>query len=370
MNGQPVTGSTATPITLAQWVPTLLRWYPLRHGVVVGASQQAIQLLNAKPEKLTLFKANTGQTKPHPPEANVFDWVIADQNCPTSFYQASLVCESGLLDPQLLKTCWPGIRCVTQQEVEARTLDTALQAINPTVAANWLWVGSLPAASVLLGATQMLQQADVVAVRVATYAGVSVHAGMQSVQTLMAQQGFVLCGIEPERNPKLGTALFMRDHPAAYARAIKQLQEQGRAQAELQARLHAETKAKQAEAAAKSEAEQQRDELAKVKADLQAMLNAETKAKQMETQAKDQMVKERDTFEKENEQLEKEKQAAVNKASALQNQANDSNTRLAAVEAENKNLLLVQEALKNEITNAQEQIELIKVLMHNKVAHQ
>jgi hypothetical protein len=220
MNGKPVTVSTATPITLAQWVPTLLRWYPLRHGVVVGASQQAIQLLNAKPETLTLFKADVNHAKPRPPEVNVFDWLIADQNGLTSFYQASLTCESGLQDPQMLKTCWPGIQRVSQQELEARTLDTALQAINPTVAPNWLWVGSLPAATVLIGAEQMLQKADVVAVRVATYAGASVHAGMQSVQTLMAKQGFVLCGIESERNPKIGTALFVKDHAAAQTQKL------------------------------------------------------------------------------------------------------------------------------------------------------
>jgi len=266
MNGQPVTVSTATHITLSQWVPTLLRWYPLRHGVVVGASQQAIQLLNAKPEKLTLFKANTSQTKPHPPEANVFDWVIADQNCPTSYYQASLACESGLQDPQMLKTCWPNIQCVSQQEVVARTLDTALQAIKPTLAANWLWVGSLPAATVLIGATQMLQQADVVAVRVTTSAGAPVNAGIQTVQTLMAQQGFELCGIQPERNPRVGTALFVKDHAAAQAQKMlllsAQLQEAKQKTQEL-------VQAKDLEAQSNKEAHSRIKELQQKQAELE-----------------------------------------------------------------------------------------------------
>jgi hypothetical protein len=261
MNGKPVTVSTATPITLAQWVPTLLRWYPLRHGVVVGASQQAIQLLNAKPETLTLFKADVNHAKPRLPEVNVFDWLIADQNGPTSFYQASLTCESGLQDPQMLKTCWPGIQCVSQQEVEARTLDTALQAIKPTVAANWLWLGSLPAATVLIGATQMLQQADVVAVRVATSAGAPVNAGMQTVQTWMAQQGFALCGIEPERNPRVGTALFVKDHAAAQAQKLLLLS------AQLQ------------------EAEQKTQELVQAK-DLEAQSNKEAHSRIKELQQK------------------------------------------------------------------------------------
>lgn len=232
MNGQPVTVSTATPITLAQWVPTLLRWYPLRHGVVVGASQQAIQLLNAKPEKLTLFKANTSQTKPHPPEANVFDWLIADQNGPTNYYQASLACESGLLDPQLLKTCWPGIRCVTRQQVEARTLDAAWAHIKAdqieTQDPNWLWVGSMPSAPVLAGAAHLLQEVDAVAVRVTLQPEASTSTGLDSVQDLLFRQGLMLCGIEPERNPKLGTAIFVRDYAEATARALRQLEERGK----------------------------------------------------------------------------------------------------------------------------------------------
>jgi hypothetical protein len=192
---------------------------------------------------------------------NVFDWLIADQNGPTSFYQASLTCESGLQDPQMLKTCWPGIQCVSQQEVEARTLDTALQAIKPTVAANWLWLGSLPAATVLIGATQMLQQADVVAVRVATSAGAPVNAGMQTVQTWMAQKGFELCGIEPERNPRVGMALFVKDHAAAQAQKLLLLS------AQLQ------------------EAEQKTQELVQAK-DLEAQSNKEAHSRIKELQQK------------------------------------------------------------------------------------
>jgi len=303
--------SASTPIILTQWVPTLLRWFPLRHGVVVGRSQLALQHLNAAPHSLSLFKASAnqaghGQTHeqvPSPawaghPQPNINPWLIAGHNGLATCYQASLPAESGLLSPQSLKPCWPGIQCVSQHELPARTLDAAWHefAANqaPLQAPNWLWVGSLPAAPVLAGATQLLQQADAVAVRVTLEPELEAHAGMQAVQDLLAAQGLVLCGIEPERNPKLGIALFVRDHPAAHAHARQLLQEQSRAQAELQARLQAEIEAKQAEAAAKVEAVQQCEELAKAKADLQGKLEAESKARQSEAAAKAEAVQQRD----------------------------------------------------------------------------
>jgi hypothetical protein len=269
MKEQTVSASNATPITLEQWVPALLRWYPLRHGVVVGASQKALQLLNAKAEAVTLFKANRTQSKTRPPQDNLFEWLIADQNGTTTFYQASLASENGLLAPQTLKTCWPGIQCVSQNALEAYTLDSALQAAGsvdtPAKDVNWLWVSCLPAALVLAGATQLLQQADVVVVRVAIEDEAAIHVGVQSVQSLLAEQGFVLCGIQSERNPHLGTALFVKDHAAAcadqlavIADQLQSVQQQAalltQAQADLLDKLDSETKAKQAEAEAKADA--------------------------------------------------------------------------------------------------------------------
>lgn len=338
-----------TSITLAQWVPTFLRWYPLRHGVVVGASQQALGHLNAAPQALTVFKAHAPNAKASPQAANSFDWLIAAQNGPTTLYQASLPSESGLLPPLSLKACWPGIQCVGQHELQARTLDAALHAVLQTAqtqaAPNWLWVGSVPAAPVLAGATQLLQQAEVLAVRVTLHPEAAAHAGLETVQTLLAAQGLVLCGIEPERNPQLGTALFVRDHASAHAQTRQQLSASGHAQAQLQAKLQAESQALQAEAKAKTEAMAQRDALTKDNAELQAKFQAETQARQAEAAAKADMAQQRDELTHAQAQLQAKLQA---ESQALQAEVQAKTQAIAQRDALSKDKADLQAKLQDE----------------------
>ena len=286
-----------TNISLAQWVPVLQRWFPLRHALVVGQSHELLSQRNVPPEAITHFKAGprtlTDHTRP---------WLIAERSGPVYFYQNSLPAESGLLSADDLKCCWPGIKTTGQQQVDALSLDSAAEKIRqpsaPERVANWLWLGCLPGVSLLRGAQGLLQRADVVAVRVVLHPQAEPQSSLAAADNAMRIQGFALCGVATERNPQLGIALYIKDYPAAHAKAHQQCLALTQDKAELQTQLAAETQAKQAEATAKAEAQKQRDELAKAKTELQAQLAAETQAKQAEAAAKAEAQKQRDELAK------------------------------------------------------------------------
>jgi hypothetical protein len=75
----------------------------------------------------------------------------------------------------------------------------------------------LPATALLRGATQLLKQTQVVALRVQLHPDAHPDASLPSAQALLHAQGFALCGVESERNPHLGTALFVRDYLAKHS---------------------------------------------------------------------------------------------------------------------------------------------------------
>lgn len=296
----PAAEQSLQAITLAQWLPVLQRWLGLRHALVVGQSQQALRLLNSGPEACTLFKAASPVASPaansvaHAPSshaaANTRHWLIAEHTGPATFHQVNLASENGLLPATALTACWPGIKPVGQHETQALSLDDAYaQAMAEHAWASppqWLWIGCLPATSLLRGATQVLQQTDVVLLRVQLHLEAHPDGSLHSAQALLLAHGFALCGVELERNPHLGTALFVRDYSAAHSATRQQRDELAMAHAELLSRLSAETQAKEAEAAAAVEAQRQRDELTHAHAELLARLSAETQAKEAEAETR------------------------------------------------------------------------------------
>lgn len=124
----------------------------------------------------------------------------------------------------------------------------------------------------LRGATLLLNQIDVLALRVQLHPGAVPDAGLSITQAWLEDHGFVLCGVESERNPKLGTALFVRNFRAVYKTTKLERDELARVQCELQTKLASITEARQAEATANVEVQQQRDELARTLFGLQAQM--------------------------------------------------------------------------------------------------
>jgi hypothetical protein len=295
-------------ISLGQWVHVLHRWLGLRHALVVGYSQQAHSLLSGDTQAVTLFKAGSPVAKPAASPAahaqasyavaHTLPWLIAEHTGPVTFHLANLSSESGLLPAASLTACWPGIKPLGQHQASALSLDDACAQASAEFAwsspPQWLWIGCLPATALLRGATRLLQQTDVVALRVQLHPEALPDASLHGAQSLLQTHGFALCGVEPERNPHLGTALFVRDYPAAHSDTRQQRDQLSQFHGEMQARLSAETQAKESEANAKAEAQRQRGELAQAQAELQVRLSVEIKAKETEAAAKAEAQRQRD----------------------------------------------------------------------------
>lgn len=353
----PAANQTLQAITLAQWLPVLQRWLGLRNALVVGQSQQALRLLNSGPEACTLFKAGSPVASPaansvaHAPSshaaANTRHWLIAEHTGPATFHQVNLPSENGLLPATALTACWPGIKPVGQHETQALSLDDAYaQAMAEHAWASppqWLWIGCLPATSLLRGATQVLQQTDVVLLRVQLHLEAHPDGSLHSAQALLQAHGFALCGVELERNPHLGTALFVRDYSAAHMAAHQQRDELTQAHAEIQARLSVEIRAREAEAGAKIEAQRERDELAHAHAELVSRLSAETQAKQAEAETRVAAQQQVQCLAQATEQALAQKQALLQEITSLQQMhAQESEVLCSQVESLNVQVHVLQ----------------------------
>ena len=359
-------------ITLAEWLPVLQRWYPPAHAMVVGDDDLPRQHLDTcrGGQGITIFKAGNplnqavqahplGQPVPQParhpasPGPAIHPWFIASHTGPTSYHRASLPAHSGLLPTEALQCCWPNIKTVGQKTVNALSLDAAVNQASRTgpapsepLAPDWLWVNCLPALPILQGATQTLQSAQVVLARVILHPAGVVDAALPPLQQLLAGQGFMLSGVQPERNPQLGIAVFVRDYAAA---------------------KQAETQAKLLEAQAKLELLQKHELLAqthkaleadlaqnrKALADAQAAHEAAQKAAQAELAQQAQAIT----------ALTQARDAEAKAKQTAQQTQTELEQRLQKLQAEHLETTHRQQLMGQELLKAEAQIELIKDLL-------
>ena len=346
----PDVGQSLQAITLSQWLPVMKRWLGLSHALVVGHSQQALRLLNSYPEALTLFKAGSAEANPapspaaqaRPPHAaaHTWPWLIAEHSGMASFHHASLQSESGLLPATALTACWPGIKPLGQYQASSLSLDDACAQASAARAwaspPQWLWIGCLPATALLRGATQVLHLTDVVVMRVQLHPDAHPDASLHSAQTLLQAQGFALCGVETERNPHLGIALFVRDYPAAYSTTSGELNALQQAHIGLKSQLQtlqqktAELKqGQQAEAQVKTQAlaqvlalQQEKEALHSASAQQMAQLTAQLQAEaQTHAQAQELLQAQKTALQQQNEEHTAVKEHLLAQLQNLQQQA-------------------------------------------------
>lgn len=412
----------ASSISLAEWVPVLQRWFGLRHALLVGQRELALRQLQASATAVTLFKASAsdlglpnslaksgaiGSGVSKRPNPNItWPWLIAEQTGTCQFHLNSLNRENGLMPAKALTGCWPGIKNLGSYTVQAFSMDFAFAQACAKAAtktdsiqhANWLWLTCLPGLALLRGASLLLNQIDVLALRVQMHLGAEHDAGLPESQAWLQDQGFALCGVEFERNPQLGTALFVRNYHAAYSTTRIERDELKRAQSELQAQLTDEIHAMHAETTAKAEAINQGDELAWVQSELHVQLASETAAKHaeatakaeaqkqsdelikshalpqdqlwVETQAKETEIGNRIAAQQHDESLTKNSELSFAQIQALLNEQTDLQTiqaqnevQLQALVQEDAAVLKKQEFFDNHFLVLEAQIDLIKQLM-------
>lgn len=148
------------------------------------------------------------------PDWTVESHVIASHSAPTPFYTASLQTESGLLEPESLRSLWPNLKTIHTQTRQAIAL-AELQE-NAEIPANWLLVDCLPALPIIQGLADRLDSFDVIAVRVLLddTAPPGTLAGQNELDAFLIGHGYRCVTTEPGRHPAVGHSLFVVDPQA------------------------------------------------------------------------------------------------------------------------------------------------------------
>lgn len=226
MHTTPVIASEAKQPTPAQqpirpWLDLLGQLYPPSGVLLVGAgsgSSAWVQyLMAANWPSVTLIEADEAtahrlQAATHSqPSWQVLPHVIGPRTAPTPFYSASLGTESGLLEPESLRSLWPNLKTRQKQTRQAVALAELLQ--DTESAANWLLVDCLPALSIVQGLAEQLDAFDVIAARVLLNAAAlpGEAAGLPELQAHLSERGYRCLTTEASRHPAVGHALFVRD---------------------------------------------------------------------------------------------------------------------------------------------------------------
>lgn len=216
------------------WLTLLAHLYPPKATLLIGAgagtspwvkhlqtaNHPFVTLIEADEAKATRLTTAT-QNQPH---WQVKQHVIAQHSAPTPFYSASLQTESGLLEPERLRSLWPNLKTTHQRTRQAISLGE-LQADAQTPA-NWLLVDCLPALPIIQGtfqdAAQPLAHFDVIAARVLLQdSGPNTRAAtVDPLQLALQAQGFMCIAIETSRHPAIGHALFVYDTATQAAQKI------------------------------------------------------------------------------------------------------------------------------------------------------
>lgn len=231
--------------------------------------------------------------------------VVGGETGSVVFHHASHGAESGLIDPEALRSLWPNIK--TRRREERQSICLA-DLVEQGAYATWVIVNCFPAQPILEGAGGVLERVDVIVARVVLGDGVPFGTGTREDLTRYLEPFSFRCvAVELERHPALGRALYVRDLQEVArklrgeARRLKQRVEEARSAveelgvesrtqiSELEARLcRVRVELEADKVAAEQLVEEKEQELAKLTDDLvQAKEGAKRQSNLLEKQARD-----------------------------------------------------------------------------------
>ncbi|MDZ7855366.1 FkbM family methyltransferase [Sphaerotilus sp.] len=227
------------------WLDLLRTLHPpcgvLLVGAGDGASPWVQRLMQWETRHVTLVEGDETQFRHlhgHVPERHGWQLrqeVVAAEATSVTYHQANLSLESGLLEPESLRSIWPHLATRLTSTRRATTLEALMRECDAPP--NWLVVDCLPALALLQGAAERLQGVEVIAARVllGTDPLTAGPAGQQALQAWLETQGFRYLEAESERHPAIGHALFVRDTPARLRETVERLAEATRHQHQMTA---------------------------------------------------------------------------------------------------------------------------------------
>lgn len=203
--------------------------------------------------------------------------LIGEENAATTFFEASNPNESGLLNPEVLKSVWRNLSCHALRSQEATTLSTLLRNDAEPHGYNWLSLDCLPAVPILRGVKESLEQFQVICARTLDSASGILDQGCTKAEcdAFLSPLGYRAVFMEEATNPMVQYVFYVRDERANQECFIERLQQQHRLEHEqlTQAKLAAEKQsAKRAEQLA--EATRAKTLAENLSADMQAKAEA------------------------------------------------------------------------------------------------
>ena len=209
-------------VPLTTWLQFLRYFLPPSGILLIGAgtgSGSFVQMLRLMHQSnVILVEADDAQylhlkRNLKPEETWQVHNVLVSPHAETStFYKAGNPSESGLIEPELLQNLWPNLKTIQKCcNLPTVSVEELLRSAEQTI--NWLFLDCLPAAKLLEQAGSMLEQIDLLVLRVLIDEDVSSVNGetQADVQARLNAQGFRLVITEQERHPALAHVLYVRD---------------------------------------------------------------------------------------------------------------------------------------------------------------
>lgn len=139
--------------------------------------------------------------------------LVSDVATETTFHVASNPNESGLIDPETLKSVWQNLSSLSSRQEEAITLARVIELENDASAYNWLIIDCLPANRILNGLGKYIEQFDVIELRLlACQNGLPDHAcDKAESDAFLEPLGYCAVFTEAGSNPAVLHALYVRD---------------------------------------------------------------------------------------------------------------------------------------------------------------
>jgi hypothetical protein len=192
--------------------------------------------------------------------------LIGENEAETIFYSASNPNESGLMNPDALRSVWRNLRCLEGRPKSSTALSSVLRDDCHAEFYNWLTVDCLPSTRILLGLGGYLEQFEVIDVRIVNHAAGILEDGCTRAEcdTLLIPLGYQMVFVEETTNPMVQRVLYVRGGRASLETYTERLNQQHRLESEqlIQAKAGAEKlaieRAQQAEQATKAKDEQAR----------------------------------------------------------------------------------------------------------------
>lgn len=160
--------------------------------------------------------------------------LVGKDEAKTSFFAASNPNESGLLNPEALKSVWRNLTCLGSRPQASTTLSSVLRNECQAEHYNWLRIDCLPPASILRGIEKHLEQFDVIDVRVLDHAAGILEDGCTKPEcdTLLIPLGYQMGFVEEATNPMVHRVLYVRDGRACLSIQAEQIRRESQIQIE------------------------------------------------------------------------------------------------------------------------------------------